>query len=187
MSEKMQVQDVTGTTGKQFVWRFFSGQHLDGWERMNTSWLRRGTEPAHKSNWWNRKARLERAAWRDGITLGLGASVYGWWQARTLTVVMVILFVIYVIAKVTINVHWKIFRPIRIGLGDDVWREKMVHPKLTKVWQRWLDFWARPEKIASDNTVPIPPDVLKALQAENAEDGGAPIISAKIVTDKRLK
>jgi hypothetical protein len=47
-----------------FLWRYFTGHHLDGKNRTNASWFKPGTAPAHHVNWWNSKPRAHRALWR---------------------------------------------------------------------------------------------------------------------------
>lgn len=47
-----------------FLWRYFTGAHLDGRPRTNASWTRKGTVPSHHVNWWNSKPRLHRMVWR---------------------------------------------------------------------------------------------------------------------------
>lgn len=49
------------------LWRFFSGNHLDGRARTNATWLKRGTAPSHHVNWWNAKPRFHRMIWRWGM------------------------------------------------------------------------------------------------------------------------
>lgn len=50
-----------------FLWRFFTGNHLDGKARTNATWFKRGTAPSHHVNWWNAKPRAHRMTWRLGI------------------------------------------------------------------------------------------------------------------------
>lgn len=52
-----------------FLWRFFTGNHLDGRPRTNATWFRRGTAPSHHVNWWNAKPRFHRAIWRWALVL----------------------------------------------------------------------------------------------------------------------
>lgn len=47
-----------------FLWRFFTGHHLDGKPRTNATWFKRGTAPSHHVNWWNAKPRAHRMVWR---------------------------------------------------------------------------------------------------------------------------
>lgn len=47
-----------------FLWRYFTGHHLDGKHRTNATWTRRATAPSHHMNWWTSKPRLHRMAWR---------------------------------------------------------------------------------------------------------------------------
>lgn len=47
-----------------FLWRYFTGHHLDGRARTNATWFKRGTVPSHHANWWNSKPRAHRMLWR---------------------------------------------------------------------------------------------------------------------------
>lgn len=47
-----------------FLWRYFTGHHLDGRARTNATWFRKGTAPGHHVNWWNSKPRAHRMLWR---------------------------------------------------------------------------------------------------------------------------
>lgn len=52
-----------------FLWRYFTGHHLDGIPRTNATWFNRGTAPSHHVNWWNAKPRAHRMIWRWGLVL----------------------------------------------------------------------------------------------------------------------
>lgn len=47
-----------------YLWRFFTGQHLDGRKRTNATWFKRGTIPSHHVNWWTSKPIFHRMLWR---------------------------------------------------------------------------------------------------------------------------
>lgn len=177
MSEKTQIQVTKGPGFGTYLWRFLTGNHMDGVERMNTSWLRRGTEPEHHDNWWNRKARLERAAWRWGVLAILFSSLYGWFAERMLTAVCLALLLAYLLIKMYMGIHAKIYRPIRVGYGDFTLTHKMVRPHLTQKWENFRRFFIW--ETVPDND--MPPDVKKAMLAENAEDNQPPIIEARLV------
>jgi len=48
----------------EFLWRFFTGHHLDGKIRTNATWFTPGTAPKHHVNWWTGKPRFRRMMWR---------------------------------------------------------------------------------------------------------------------------
>lgn len=52
-----------------FLWRYFTGHHLDGRARTNATWTKRGTAPSHHANWWNSKPRLHRMMWRWAMVI----------------------------------------------------------------------------------------------------------------------
>lgn len=52
-----------------FLWRYFTGHHLDGHARTNATWFRRGTAPSHHMNWWNTKPRAHRMMWRWALVV----------------------------------------------------------------------------------------------------------------------
>ena len=60
----------TQTTLGQFVWRYLTGDHLDGKRRTNATWFQRGTVPAHHVNWWTGKPRFNRMLWRWATIVG---------------------------------------------------------------------------------------------------------------------
>lgn len=50
-----------GTGFGVFLWRFVTGQHLDGIVRTNATWFGYGTNPSHHLNWWSEKPLFHRA------------------------------------------------------------------------------------------------------------------------------
>lgn len=52
-----------------FLWRYFTGHHLDGKPRTNATWFRKGTVPSHHVNWWNAKPRAHRMVWRWALVI----------------------------------------------------------------------------------------------------------------------
>lgn len=52
-----------------FLWRYFTGHHLDGRPRTNATWFKRGTVPSHHVNWWNAKPRAHRMLWRWALVI----------------------------------------------------------------------------------------------------------------------
>jgi hypothetical protein len=57
-----------------FLWRFFTGDHIDGIQRTDASWFGRGTKPDHHVNWWSSKPRFTRLMIRCGCVFG----IIGW-------------------------------------------------------------------------------------------------------------
>lgn len=53
----------------KFLWRYFTGLHLDGIPRTNATWFQKGTAPSHHANWWTCKPRYQRMIWRWGMVL----------------------------------------------------------------------------------------------------------------------
>lgn len=52
-----------------YVWRYFTGDFLDGKQRTNATWTKPGTAPSHHLNWWASKPRIKRLIWRWAIVL----------------------------------------------------------------------------------------------------------------------
>lgn len=52
-------------------WRFFSGNFMDGEPRNDATWWKDASKKyikiRRKYSWWNRKCRMKRVAWRNGI------------------------------------------------------------------------------------------------------------------------
>jgi uncharacterized membrane protein len=55
---------------QSFLWRYFTGHHLDGKARTDATWFKPGKTPTHHVNWWNSKPRAHRALWRWGTVTG---------------------------------------------------------------------------------------------------------------------
>lgn len=49
------------------IWRFFTGDFVDGKDRNNHTWLREATAPKHQLNWWLRMPRLKRMLIRHAL------------------------------------------------------------------------------------------------------------------------
>jgi hypothetical protein len=93
------------TTLVAFTWRYLTGHHLDGVNRTNATWLKRGTAPVHHVNWWTEKPRFHRMMWR-WLIIALPA---GWLAAvhyspaveANLTILVTLAFLPYLIHHVT--------------------------------------------------------------------------------------
>lgn len=119
-----------------FIWRYFSGHHLDGKPRTNATWFRAGTAPSHRMNWWTAKPRLHRLLWRWAI---VGFPV-GWILAYSfsptyginLTVIITLCALPYVIHHGTYKVLRLIPRSRVVFVHDNVISED-VNPDLDDV------------------------------------------------------
>jgi hypothetical protein len=79
-----------------YVWRYVSGNWMDGRRRTNRTAMQRGTMPKAACNWWNRKPRLATAGWRDippilAITLLVSwVTAHYWLFAMDLLLILVL-------------------------------------------------------------------------------------------------
>jgi hypothetical protein len=75
----------------KFLWRYFSGHHLDGIPRTDASWLKPGTTPAHHVNWWSAKPRAHRMVWRWAFII----IPIGWFLAYRISLTVSVNLVIF--------------------------------------------------------------------------------------------
>jgi hypothetical protein len=74
-----------------FMWRYITGNHLDGNARTDAGWFTRGTSPAHHVNWWSAKPRAHRMIWRWAIICIPTALILAYKFAHTIKVNLTIL------------------------------------------------------------------------------------------------
>jgi hypothetical protein len=95
------------TTLNKFLWRYFTGHHLDGKRRTNATWFKRGTMPIHHVTWWSAKPRIHRMLWRWGIIIipiGWGLAVRFTPVVKgNLAVLLTLVFLPYLIHHVTMR------------------------------------------------------------------------------------
>lgn len=82
------------------VWRYLSGHAIDGRPTTNATWLKAGTLPKHHLNWWSRKPRLHKAAYRWAILLAPSGWVLAYQNYRFWTLCVTFGVSVYVIDKV---------------------------------------------------------------------------------------
>lgn len=83
---KITVNGAPRTTVPRLLYRFTTGHHMDGQHRTDAGFVRRGTKvlhPSGRAGRWAHLSRLERAAWRLGVTATLGGGTYGYIAAPT--------------------------------------------------------------------------------------------------------
>jgi hypothetical protein len=106
--------------GGPVLWRWFSGQPLDGKYRTNATWLRTATRVLHPTGHavrWHHMPRISRAAIRTGGTLAPVAVLYGLWVNRPLTLA----FVIFVFASSLVLGGWLAVRKITLARHRRRW------------------------------------------------------------------
>ncbi len=78
---KVTVSGQPRTTATRIVWRFATGNHMDGRPRTDATFVRRGTKVITESGRtvrWSYLSRAELAAWRLGTLAVLGGAGYGY-------------------------------------------------------------------------------------------------------------
>jgi hypothetical protein len=94
----------------KLVWRFMTGNFMDGQRHGDSTWVRPASDRQGRLNAWTRMARLQRAFIRWALTLGvlLGVVAYVW--ARDLFWLYVALIGAYWLAKLGIWLDHKLFQ-----------------------------------------------------------------------------
>lgn len=127
----------------KLVWRFFTGNFMDGQRHGDSTWLRRASDQRGRLNRWSRMARMQRALVRWYLTVGvvLGIIAYVW--ARDLFWLGVGLTGAYWVAKLGIWLDFKLFHHYHVQ--DSEGNYKRFRSKHHRV-QRRID--ALPEPVA---------------------------------------
>lgn len=111
----------------QFLWRYFTGHHLDGRQRTNATWTRRATAPSHHMNWWSSKPRFHRMAWRWAMIFvpagWITAYVFSPTYGINLTLLATIAMLPYVFHHGISGMLAKLPRPSVVYVTDNVPRD----------------------------------------------------------------
>jgi hypothetical protein len=93
----------------KLVWRFLTGNFMDGIRRGDSTWLRKATDQRGRLNRWTRMSRLKRAFIRWALTFGVALGVVAYLWSRDLFWVYVGLVAAYLTAKLFIWLDFKLF------------------------------------------------------------------------------
>ena len=77
-----------------FLWRFFSGQHLDGIARTNATFFSYGTSPTHHLNWWSKKPIFHRMLIRWFLILAPVGVLVGYHYAPSYRMNLVVIILL---------------------------------------------------------------------------------------------
>lgn len=159
--------------------RFFTGQHLDGKRRSQ----RGRVLPRYADYFWNRWSRKRRALWRNLVFWAIAGFAIGWFIDRPLALFSVAAFTPFAIL-------WAINRGLNAvsivvsfadsdGVTD---RYRVVRPAVRRKISR-----VRPARwrVRLPDGGPVPPDLARAILADNAESGGSPVTSLREIADNQ--
>jgi hypothetical protein len=157
------------------MWRFFTGLHMDGRRRHNSSG---SVLPQYSGYFWNRYGRKRKAFIRHlsfWLALGMG---YGLLFQRHITeyaILAVTPFIIWWISSKILNALTQV---TKFHDGDGVMETyRIVRPKV----RCWITSH-KPSKwrVSLPDGGPVPPEIARAILAENAEDNGEPIMGMRL-------
>lgn len=166
----------------QIVWRFYTGLHMDGKVRKT----RGGSVlPRYSDYYWNRFSRRRKALWRNTAFWGFSASAFGYFFDRPDTVFAVLAitpFLVFLVGWKIVNI---VTMPVISTDGDGVQqRYRIVRPQIRRRFKRWhLPRWR--VSVPADHTPP--PEIQRAILADNAESGGSPITSFDAAHIRKLQ
>jgi hypothetical protein len=139
--EKPTPPQPTGNTSRPsvaiFLWRYFSGNHLDGQARTNAGWFSSGNSPTHHANWWTSKPRIQRAMWRWAI-IGIPAGlIAAYAYAPTIHVNLTVFIALAVFPYLFHHGTMKALRLVprtRVVYAEDRISANDIHPSLDDVY-----------------------------------------------------
>lgn len=151
-------------------WRFFTGAHMDGKFRRH----RNGSVlPRYRDYYWNRYSRPKRALIRNICFWVLTGFLYGAkvdWPDTKYAILCVLPFALW---RVWVKILNAVTQKTTFTNSDQMtevyrtlrpkWRRRIARLKLTKIRWRLPDGG------------PVDPETARAVLAENAVEGGAPI------------
>lgn len=140
------------------LWRWFSGQPLDGKYRTSATWVRPATRVLHPTGHavrWHHMPRSTRAVIRTGVTVAPFAVMYGLWANKPLTLV----FVIAVFAVSAVLGSWLAVRKVRLARHRRRWvtpLHRALAPVLGVSLAERPQSWLSVEPDRSGATVALP-------------------------------
>lgn len=165
------------------AWRYFTGLHMDGKIRKTA---RHGTVlPRYSSYFWNRYSRRRKALWRHAAFWCVLAIVYGLIFARGITVFAILAatpFAGFAFMRKLIDMLTQV---VAFQDGDGVKSNyRILRPQIRKRLTKH-----RPAKVrvSLPDGGPVPPEVARAILADNAEDHGEPILGMRLPTALQME
>jgi hypothetical protein len=172
-----------GYTVWMLAWRYFTGLHMDGKLRKTA---KHGTVlPRYSSYFWNRYSRKRRALWRHVAFWGGLATAYGLVFDRNVTVYAALCFAPFVAFALIRRLVDMLTQVVAFQDGDGVRSNyRVIRPQI----RRWITKH-RPAKVrvSLPDGGPVPPEIARAIMAENAEDGGEPILAMRVPTELQME
>jgi hypothetical protein len=157
------------------AWRFHTGHHMDGRRRQTGSGK---VLPQHADYFWNRYSRKRRAAWRNGFFVLAVLATFGLLKFRTDTIFLAFSLVPFLLFRVAGKLRKVYFHNVSFHSGDG---ESVHYWVLRPKYKRWIRK-LKPAKVVVDlpDGGPVPPEFARAILADNAESGGAPVASLRM-------
>jgi hypothetical protein len=93
------------------IGRWHLGQALDGQRRTNATWSQPATKALHvtgRAHRWHWLTGRRRAAMRWGGEITLGLVVWGWFAARRMTIIALMIVVAAAVAGIVLQIIWKV-------------------------------------------------------------------------------
>lgn len=159
----------------KIIYRYFTGLHLDGKLRQSRGLVL----PRYTDYFWNRYSRKRRALWRNLGFWGLAALTYGLLTDRGITTFAVSAFAPFLAFTIARKILDALTQVTSYADSDGVTeRYRVIRPKVL----RWIRKVRPPKvRVALPDKGAIPPDIARAIMAENAEDGGEPITNLRSI------
>jgi hypothetical protein len=158
------------------LWRYFTGLHLDGKVRR-TNRSGGSVLPRYSNYFWNRYSRRRKALWRNLFFWGIVLTMFGFSADRKLTIFALLAFTPFA-GFVILRQLSSIFTQIVNYSDSDGVTEKyrVIRPQIRR---RITSLKPAKFRISLPDGGPVPPEIQRAIMADNAEDGGEPITSMR--------
>jgi hypothetical protein len=163
----------------RYVWRFGTGLHMDGKRRArrNPGTGKYSVLPTYKPYYWNRYSRARKTAWRHGLLWPGLAAIYGSFVAPkdvVFSVLAILPFLCFWLWRKALKIFTQTSRTTNSDGVEEIFRS--LRPKYYRKVQK---IRTRRFRLAPPDSDMVEPEIGKAIMAENAEDGGSPVISIR--------
>lgn len=150
-----------------YLWRYFTGAHMDGKRRANRQNGKVLT--IYRDYYWNRYSRQRRAAWRHGITWSMLALAFGLVVNKSATMFCVLAMVPFVLVWFGWKVRGHLARRMRHvdddGVEDVYWTLRPKYSRMIRKASRMRI------KLRHSGDLPINAELERPILAQLAEEG----------------
>lgn len=160
----------------RLLWRFFTGSHLDGKQRRRP----RGTVlPRYTNYFWNRYSRPKRALWRNAIFWATIGFTYGLLFDRKFTSFVGLALLPFAGLAIFRKTLDSLTQVVRFQNSDGVSENyRILRPQIR---QKLATLKPAKIRVKLPDAGPVPPDLERAIQADNAEEHGEPIMNLRLM------